>query len=187
MKTDTEWPAYVVFHQAQVGRPHLHAGSVHAPDPELAMMNARDVFVRRPPCVSLWVAPHAAVFARTREQLTQPDWARVPGEKVGPGERETYLVFKKSEHAGACAFFTQIEAVSAPSALKIILGHDRADDGLVWWVIPAREITRSQPDEIESMFGPAEAKPFRHQSDFDTLTQMRRLAAEEAKRVADES
>jgi ring-1,2-phenylacetyl-CoA epoxidase subunit PaaB len=187
MNADTQWPAYVVFHQAQEGRPHLHAGSVHAPDPELAMMNARDVFVRRPPCVSIWVAPLAAVFSRTREQLAQPGWATVLGERLGPNEREMYLVFKKNQHAGACTYFTQIKAESAPLALSIILENDRLKDGLVWWVIPAREVSRSHPDEIESMFSPAETKPFRHQSDFDTLTQMRRLAAEEAKREPDET
>lgn len=187
MNAETQWLAYVVFHQAQEGRPHLHVGSVHAPDSELAMMNARDVFVRRPPCVSIWVAPRAAIFSRTREQLAQPGWATVLGEMVGPAEREMYLVFKKSQHAGACAYFMQIEAESAPSALNRILENDRSRDGLVWWVIPAREVSRSQPDDIESMFAPAETKPFRHQSDFDTLTQMRRLAAEEAKRKPDEA
>ena len=45
--TDTQWPLYEVFEQERPGQPHRNAGAVHAPDPELALQNARDVFVRR--------------------------------------------------------------------------------------------------------------------------------------------
>jgi ring-1,2-phenylacetyl-CoA epoxidase subunit PaaB len=183
MGNDTQWPTFVVFHQAQPDRPHLHAGSVHASDSELAMMNARDVFVRRPPCVSLWVAPVKAVYSRTREQLADPDWAQDEG-KIS-GVRQTYMIFKKSQQAGACAFYSEVEAETAPAALKMVLDTGTSDEGLVWWVIPASQVNKSQPGEIESMFSPAEAKPFRHQSEFDTLTQMRRLAAEQSKRNQD--
>jgi ring-1,2-phenylacetyl-CoA epoxidase subunit PaaB len=69
--TDTQWPRFIVFQQAKVDAPHQYAGSVHAPDAEMALMNARDVFVRRPTCVSLWVVPSTAVFSRTAEELAE--------------------------------------------------------------------------------------------------------------------
>ncbi len=49
--------------------PHLNCGSIHAPDGEMALLNARDVFVRRPDCVSLWVAPAARVAEVTVDGL----------------------------------------------------------------------------------------------------------------------
>ena len=182
---DTQWPTYVVFHQASEGKPHLHAGSVHAPDPDMAMMNARDVFVRRPSCVSLWVAPSSAVFARTLEQLASSDWDQ--GQRGKRGLLEKYVVFKKNQHAGACSLYAVVEAESASNALKILLAGKNAADGLLWWVIRENLITKSNPEDIESMFAPAAAKPYRDHSDFKTLTLMRRLAEKESKRDSDES
>jgi len=52
---DTQWHVYHVFHQAGDGDAHESVGTVHAPDHEMALMMARDVFVRRFDCVSLWV------------------------------------------------------------------------------------------------------------------------------------
>ena len=57
MGTSDEWPLWEVFTQAKTGAPHEHAGSVHAPDAEIALQNARDVYARRGSVVSLWVAP----------------------------------------------------------------------------------------------------------------------------------
>jgi len=52
---DTQWDTYEVFHQTKKGDPHMYVGSVHAPDPEMALQMARDQFARRLKCVSLWV------------------------------------------------------------------------------------------------------------------------------------
>jgi ring-1,2-phenylacetyl-CoA epoxidase subunit PaaB len=52
---DTQWDTYEVFHQSRRGEPHVYVGSVHAPDPEMALQLARDQFARRLVCVSLWV------------------------------------------------------------------------------------------------------------------------------------
>ncbi len=53
--TDTQWETYEVFHQTRKGDAHVHVGSVHAPDPVMALQMARDQFARRLQCVSLWV------------------------------------------------------------------------------------------------------------------------------------
>jgi len=53
--TDTQWETYEVFHQSRRGEPHEYVGSVHAPDPQMALQLARDQFARRLKCVSLWV------------------------------------------------------------------------------------------------------------------------------------
>ena len=41
------WPLWVVFVRASRGLSHVHAGSLHAPDAELALRNARDLYTRR--------------------------------------------------------------------------------------------------------------------------------------------
>lgn len=52
-----------VFTQPKAGRPHQHAGSVHAADAEMALQAARDVYSRRGEAVSLWVVPADAIVA----------------------------------------------------------------------------------------------------------------------------
>ncbi len=63
--SDTQWPLWEVFVQEKQGAPHEHAGSVHAPDAEIALQNARDVYARRGRLLSIWVVPAATITATT--------------------------------------------------------------------------------------------------------------------------
>jgi len=105
--SDTQWPRFEVFVQERPGRPHLHAGSVHAPDPEMALLNARDVFVRRPECASLWVAPSATVRGGTAEELPQ----LLAAARTEPGTSSIeYLVFAKVEERGTLTHVGEVHA-----------------------------------------------------------------------------
>ncbi len=64
---DTQWPLWEVFVQPKSGAPHEHAGSVHAPDAEMALQNARDVYARRGEAVSLWVVKAEQIVASSPE------------------------------------------------------------------------------------------------------------------------
>ncbi|RPI26056.1 MAG: 1,2-phenylacetyl-CoA epoxidase subunit B [Actinobacteria bacterium] len=57
------WPLWEVFVRQRRGLSHVHAGSLHAPDAETALQNARDVYTRRVEGVSIWVVPSAAIHA----------------------------------------------------------------------------------------------------------------------------
>jgi len=39
-----QWPLWEVFIRSQHGLAHKHVGSLHAPDAEMAVNNARDVY-----------------------------------------------------------------------------------------------------------------------------------------------
>lgn len=58
----SEWPLWEVFIRGQHGLSHRHVGSLHAPDAEAAIRNARDVYTRRNEGVSIWAvkAQHIA-------------------------------------------------------------------------------------------------------------------------------
>jgi ring-1,2-phenylacetyl-CoA epoxidase subunit PaaB len=49
------WPLYEVFVRGRRGLNHVHVGSLHAPDDEMALHNARDLYTRRNEGVSIWV------------------------------------------------------------------------------------------------------------------------------------
>ncbi len=58
-----DWPLWEVFVRGAHGTGHRHVGSLHAPDAEMALKNARDVYTRRNEGVSIWVVPSSAITA----------------------------------------------------------------------------------------------------------------------------
>ena len=63
-----DWPLWEVFVRAKRGVSHVHAGTVHAPDAELALQNARDLFTRRSEGVSIWVVESNHITASRPEE-----------------------------------------------------------------------------------------------------------------------
>ena len=59
----SEWPLWEVFIRGQHGMAHRHVGSLHAPDAEMALNAARDVYTRRNEGVSIWVVPSSEITA----------------------------------------------------------------------------------------------------------------------------
>lgn len=66
---NSQWPLWEVFVQSKPGLAHKHAGSVHAPDREMALQNARDVYSRRSEGTNIWVVPSQYITASTPEDV----------------------------------------------------------------------------------------------------------------------
>jgi ring-1,2-phenylacetyl-CoA epoxidase subunit PaaB len=171
---DTQWPRFQVFLQEKDGSPYQDVGSVHAADPELALYNARDVFVRRPEATGLWVAPASSIFSKTAEEL--PGWLQEshPEPETETGKGEPYHIFCKYKSAGTQTHYITLEATSPEQALqKAVEGYSGQKRPFVWWAISDKAITRNDPQDAESFFTPALDKPFRLSTDFHTHTAMR--------------
>lgn len=63
MSDKKNWPLYEVFVRSKSGLHHKHVGSLHAPDAEMAINNARDVYTRRQEGISIWVVPSEEITA----------------------------------------------------------------------------------------------------------------------------
>ena len=75
-----EWPLWEIFIRSQHGLAHKHVGSLHAPDAEMAINNARDVYTRRNEGVSIWVVPAGEIVASSpgeRGELFEPSNSKV--------------------------------------------------------------------------------------------------------------
>ena len=173
---DTQWPRFEVFLQEKEGAAHQDVGSVHAPDAELALMNARDVFVRRPQCTSLWIVPVAAIFSRTRQEL---DAVSLRAEPQADEKQASYYVFAKHKPAGTQILAGEVTAPSPGSALNKARRqiHD-LEQALVIWVCPVDAVYKSTAPEAESLFSQARDKPYRMATDFHTVTAMREIRKE---------
>ena len=58
-----DWPLWEVFVRSRQGLSHKHVGSLHAPDAEMAVQNARDVYTRRREGESIWVVRSSDIVA----------------------------------------------------------------------------------------------------------------------------
>jgi ring-1,2-phenylacetyl-CoA epoxidase subunit PaaB len=61
------WPTYEVFTQKKRGAQHTHAGIIHAPNPEMAIVLAKEQFARRGQTVNIWIVPSSQVLATAYE------------------------------------------------------------------------------------------------------------------------
>lgn len=58
-----QWHTYEVFHKDKRGAQPLHVGSVHAPDPEMALVFAKEQYARRKKCVNLWIVKTSDIYS----------------------------------------------------------------------------------------------------------------------------
>ena len=165
VRTD-QWPRWEVFKKDNEKRPYQAVGSVHAGDPKHALLTARNIFVRRPAAVSLWVVREEAIAAATREELeTEP-------HRTWDGPADTYHVGIKSSHKRSMTFVDLVGTVEAADATDA-MRQARAmhPDALAWWVIPDSAFVRSNESEetVESWFAPALEKTYKQQQYYGTI------------------
>lgn len=179
----TQWARFHVFVQIRPGEPHQDSGSIHAPDAEIALLNARDVFARRPECVSMWVVPAEAIYPKTAEEIQDlpgASFEQTDGEPAAymlqTAIPETYYVACKYKQTGSQTLVGSVEAASPSQAMgKAIEKFSAELPALVWWVFPASLVTQSDPAEVGILYDPAKDKGFRLSTDFRTHTIMREL------------
>lgn len=84
---------FEVFRQEKEGEAMVHVGSVDAPDLELAVQYAREVYSRRNEATRLWVVPRATIV-----DVEDADFLRPPIERtyrMGEGYRVTVAKRKR--------------------------------------------------------------------------------------------
>ena len=74
------WPLYEVFLRGKRGHNHVHVGSLHAADPEMALHNARDLYTRRNEGVSIWVVRASDITASSPDE--KDPFFKPSGDKV---------------------------------------------------------------------------------------------------------
>ncbi|MCW5876699.1 MAG: hypothetical protein KIS85_07420 [Anaerolineales bacterium] len=169
---DTQWPRYEVFQQEAEGKPVLHNGTVHAADIELALLNARSVFARRPDATQMWVAPAEQITSRTREEL-----AADPPAAEAAGAAEAYYIFGKLAEQAQASLLGEVGAASGEAAVAAALAQFGAEAALRWWAVPAAAVLKSDPADAGPMFAPAREKTYKDQAEYPVVTMMRQLRA----------
>lgn len=160
----TEWPRFEVIKQDVKSAPPQMVGSVHAVDPEHALLIARHVFVRRPAAYALWVAPAEAFYGVTREGLKDP-----PPPEGPPG---VYWVFAKKSQRRSMVYGDLVGRYGAENPLEAIRQALLEVQGYAFWAVPEALLHGTEPKEevLESWFTPAKEKTYRLQSYYGLVT-----------------
>lgn len=87
------WPLFEVFVRAGRGLSHVHVGSLHAPDAEMAVRNARDLYTRRNEGTSIWVVQ--------AEAITTSD----------PGDKDAFFESPAGKNYRHAVYYTASEGV----------------------------------------------------------------------------
>jgi ring-1,2-phenylacetyl-CoA epoxidase subunit PaaB len=66
--TRSDWPLWEVFLRGKRGLNHVHVGSLHAADAQMALHHARDLYTRRNEGVSIWVVRSADITATSPDE-----------------------------------------------------------------------------------------------------------------------
>jgi ring-1,2-phenylacetyl-CoA epoxidase subunit PaaB len=92
------WGTYEVFHQKKRGEQHIHAGVVHAPDPEMALIFAKEQYGRRLKCANLWVVKTSDIYSigYENEDMFETVAEKIYREAGGYKLREKISDYKKS-------------------------------------------------------------------------------------------
>lgn len=180
---------YEIFKQDAPNQPHSNIGSVHAPDAEMALMHARDVYGRRPNAVSMWVVPEAEIYAENQESRTKSQEPRTKNhEPEAHGSRLTsYAVFRKTSQRRSMTYVTYtgtVEASTPEDAVAAAMLKFPSPETFVWWVCPEAAISKTEAEAAPSWFEPAKDKVYRQQSYYgDVARQSRRQRAEIASKL----
>jgi ring-1,2-phenylacetyl-CoA epoxidase subunit PaaB len=68
LPVEPELRPYEVFIQLKRADPHVHAGSLDAPDDEVALQFAREHYARDQQCVHIWVVPRSAIISTNYDE-----------------------------------------------------------------------------------------------------------------------
>ncbi|MFK7969782.1 MAG: hypothetical protein AB8F95_05410, partial [Bacteroidia bacterium] len=80
-----QWQNYEVFQQQNRGEQHIHVGAIHAANPQLALILAKEQFGRREQCANLWVVRSRDVFATAYDDADMFEHAFDKSYREGDG------------------------------------------------------------------------------------------------------
>ncbi len=154
---DGGWPRWEAFVRQSGGLAHIHSESVHAPDAETALLNARDTYLRRVEGVSLWVAPAEQV---TKWESDAPDAAP---KDIAPRPSGLWEVFVRHRrglahvHAGSMPATGPYDAIE--KSRRVYVTHQ---EGVSVWVVSATQVVAADPEDAEALFEPFADKDYRY-------------------------
>lgn len=151
------WPRWEAFVRQNGGLSHVYSESVHAPDAETALQNARDAYLRRVEGVSLWVVPAADVHVWESDS---PNNDPLDDSATAASLWEIFVRHRRGlahVHAGSISATCPANAIDR--ARNVYLTRN---EGVSVWAIPASAVNAADPADAAALFEPFADKDYRY-------------------------
>ncbi|MBX3102593.1 MAG: phenylacetic acid degradation protein [Bacteroidetes bacterium] len=118
-----QWQTYEVFVQQSRGDQHTHAGIVHAPNAEMALLFAKEQYARRFQCVNIWVVRTADVHSTAYDDADMFDPAFDKSYRESHGYKEVrHLIDAWKKRTGQAPASPDTPAGEDKPRPKVVLG-----------------------------------------------------------------
>lgn len=160
-----QFGTFEVFVQPKEGKPFQHEGIVHAPDPEMAFILAKEAFTRRFSCTSLYVAETSKVFVSPLTEENQNAYDLIEENVDADGQNESYEIYhllrrgKQHVHAGT------IQAANSGHAMALAKKAFGGKTVLNIWALRTADIRFTTPEEMD-LWQTLPDKKFRDASEY---------------------
>lgn len=92
-----QWETFEVMHQSSRGGQHVHVGSVHAPNADMAILFAKEQYARRMKCVNLWVVRTSAITATSYDDADMFEPGLDKSYREAYGYKNKHIIQKFNE------------------------------------------------------------------------------------------
>lgn len=161
-----QFATFEVFVQPKDGKPFQHEGIVHAPDPELAYVLAKETFTRRFTCVSLFVVATNHVFVSPITSRNQNVYDLIDEIPETKSDGSDFLIFHLLKRGKQHIEAGTVRADSPQAAIGISK-HQLKGDKIIYsvWAIAKNDIRFTTPEENDLWITLSEKK-FRDAADY---------------------
>ena len=173
-----QFPTFEVFLQAKEGKPFQHEGIVHAPEPNLAFIFAKEQYSRRYSCSGIWVVNTQNVHVSEYTENSQNIYDKLDLD-AEEGPLIPYEVFhlmrrgKQHKHVG------RVEASGVNHAfMEAKAKFDNGKPVLNVWLAKSSDIFQSK-DEDKAIWDTLPLKQFREATDYKGGEKIREFKAKQ--------
>ena len=147
-----QFQTYEVFHQKRADTPFAYVGPVHAPDPEVAFLYAKEQYSRRSTCTGLWVVKtqHVQLSPYVGDNESVYQALPLPAVSDEDGPLRAFEIFHLKKRGKGHTHAGTVQASSYQAALaqaRETFGDQHPCVNV--WIIPADQMMRSAESDLD--------------------------------------
>lgn len=165
-----QWQTYEVFHQKKADEVHIHVGSVHACNSDIAFLFAKEQYARRLQCYNLWVAKTSDIYAFNMEKNANDNFV---SEEVPSHTESAYDIFYQYHRGEHPKYTGTVLATHPDKAIQEAQKHFGKDTFMIWVVM--QDKIYKQPVEQAEMYTYVPKKSYRDATGYKVMAKLNKI------------
>ena len=179
-----QFATYEVFTQKKEGAPFTFTGAVHAPNPDVAFLFAKEQYSRRSSCVGIWIVQtaHVKLTPYASDDASIYDSFAIDKPEGVTRPLEPYEVFHQQKRGKSHTHVGRVGATSYEEAYELAkskFGHQKPVVNV--WIIKSKNILQSAEEDKDMWVTTAEKK-YREAGAYRVMERIKRFKKEQQRR-----